>query len=101
MTRRELNLANLLGLIKCPLLTEKSINLYSSQQYTFLVDRILSKTEIKFVLEKVLNVTILSVNTCNLPPRFQRIGKSIGKKTRYKKAYITLKKGQTLSGLQF
>jgi large subunit ribosomal protein L23 len=97
--KNKVDLGNLLNLIKYPLVTEKAISLYTSQQYTFIVDRKLSKTEIKFLLEKVLEVTILSINTCNLPTKLKRIGKSIGKKARYKKAYITLKKGQTISAL--
>ena len=60
--KNKVDLGNLLNLIKYPLVTEKAISLYTSQQYTFIVDRKLSKTEIKFLLEKVLEVTILSVN---------------------------------------
>lgn len=99
MENKIVNLGSLLSLIKYPLVTEKAISLYTSQQYTFIVDRKLSKNEIKFLLEKVLEVNIISVNTCNLPIKLKRIGKSIGKKARYKKAYITLKKGQIISGL--
>ena len=99
MKNKILDVGNLLKLIKYPLVTEKAISLYTSQQYTFIVDRNLSKTEIKFLLEKVLEVTILSVNTCNLPTKLKRIGKSIGKKSRYKKAYVTLQKGQIISAL--
>ena len=45
------NLGDLLKLIKYPSLTEKSINLYGDRQYTFIVDRTLTKTQIKFVIE--------------------------------------------------
>ena len=53
------NFGNLLNLIKYPLSTEKAINLYSNRQYTFIVARELTKTQIKFILEKIFEVKIL------------------------------------------
>ena len=49
------NLGDLLKLIKYPSLTEKSINLYGDRQYTFIVDRTLTKTQIKFVIESIFD----------------------------------------------
>ena len=63
MENRTRNLGDLLSLVKYPSLTEKSINLYGNRQYTFIVDRSLTKIEIKYIIEKIFNVTILSVNT--------------------------------------
>ena len=59
-------LSDLLALIKYPLLTEKSINLYNDRQYTFIVDRSLTKDEIKFVIEKIFNVKIYLYKTPGL-----------------------------------
>ena len=47
------NLGDLLNLVKYPSLTEKSINLYGDRQYTFIVDRMLTKTQIKYIIEKI------------------------------------------------
>ena len=52
MENNMLNLGDLLNLIKYPSLTEKSINLYGDLQYTFVVDRVLTKTQIKYIIEK-------------------------------------------------
>lgn len=93
------DLGSLLSFIKYPLITEKAINLQSKRQYTFIVDRSLTKPQIQFALEKIFKVTILRVNTCILPSKFKRVGKFLGKKTRYKKAYVTLKEGDDLSDL--
>lgn len=93
------NLGDLLSLIKYPSLTEKSINLYGDRQYTFVVDRSLTKIEIKYVLEKIFNVTILEVNTCNLPIKTKRIGRFTGKKPSYKKTYVKLKEGDSITDL--
>jgi len=94
-----LNLTDLLNLIKYPSLTEKSINLYGNSQYTFVVDRALTKTQVKFVLEKIFNVNIISVNSCILPSKSRRVGKFIGKRSRYKKVYIRLKSGDRIADL--
>lgn len=93
------NLGDLLSLIKYPSLTEKSINLYGERQYTFIVDRSLTKIEIKYVIEKIFDVTILEVNTCTLPVKTRRVGKFNGKKPKYKKTYVKLKKGDAITDL--
>lgn len=93
------DLVNLLNLVKYPSLTEKSINLYGDRQYTFIVDKALTKTEIKFIIEKIFNVTVNKVNSCNLPVKKRRVGKFTGKRSLYKKAYISLKEGDTISEL--
>ena len=92
-------LSDLLALIKYPLLTEKSINLYNERQYTFIVDRSLTKTEIKFVIEKIFNVKIINISTCVLPEKTKRVGRFIGTKSVYKKAYIKLKEGDKITDL--
>lgn len=99
MENRTRNLGDLLNLIKYPSLTEKSINLYGDRQYTFIVDRSLTKTEIKYIIEKIFNVTILEVNTCVLPVKTKRIGKFSGKKSLYKKTYVKLKEGDSITDL--
>ena len=93
------NLGDLLNLIKYPLLTEKSINLYGMRQYTFIVDKSLTKTQIKYIIEKIFNVKITDVSTTVLPIKTRRVGKYIGKRSRYKKAYIKLKEGDSITDL--
>lgn len=93
------NFGELLSLIKYPLITEKAINLYGAQQYTFIVEKSLSKTEIKYTLEKFFNVKIIDVCTLMIPSKTRRVGKFIGKKSLYKKAYIKLKEGDSIKTL--
>lgn len=93
------NLGDLLNLVKYPLSTEKSINLYSNRQYTFLVARELTKSQIKFILEKIFNVSITKINTAILPIKKRRLGQFLGKKANYKKAFITLKEGNKITEL--
>ena len=99
MENSTLNLGDLLGLVKYPSLTEKSINLYGSRQYTFIVDRSLTKYQIKFIIENIFNVKIIRINTSILPLKKRRIGKFIGNRSIYKKAFIKLKEGDTINDL--
>lgn len=99
MESNTFNLGNLLNLIKYPSLTEKAINLYNQQQYTFIVDRSLRKDQIKFTLEKIFNVTIVRVNTAIIPSKTRRVGRFIGNRSQYKKAYVKLKPGDTIADL--
>jgi|TARA_B110000091_G_scaffold194595_1_gene220562 large subunit ribosomal protein L23 len=99
MENNMLNLGDLLNLIKYPSLTEKSINLYGDRQYTFIVDRVLTKTQIKYIIEKIFKVEIMQVNTCVLPVKTRRVGRFLGKRARYKKAYVKLKEGNNITEL--
>ena len=99
------NLVDLLPLIKYPLINEKSMNLFANQQYTFVVDKSLTKNEIKNIIEKIFAITIISVNTCMFPKKTKKTvinkgyGKKIGTYSLYKKAYIKLKEGDSISNL--
>ena len=99
MDKVTFNLGDLLNLVKYPSLTEKSVNLYGNRQYTFIVDKSLTKPQIKYIIEKIFNVTITDVNTAMLPVKTRRVGKYIGKRSRYKKAYVKLKEGDTITDL--
>ena len=99
MENNMLNLGDLLNLIKYPSLTEKSINLYGNRQYTFIVDRVLTKTQIKYIIEKIFKVEISQVNTCVLPTKTRRVGRFVGKRSRYKKADVKLKERNNITEL--
>ena len=99
MEKTIVNLGDLLELIKYPSLTEKSINLYGNRQYTFIVDRCLTKTQIKYIIENIFKVNIIQVNTAILPTKTRRVGKFTGKRPLYKKAYVKLKEGDTINDL--
>ena len=95
------NLNKLLKLIKYPSITEKSVNLNDLRYYTFIVDRTLKKPEIKYILQEMFGITITDINTSILPIKRKKVGKFIGKCSNYKKAYIKIQEGQTISGLVF
>jgi large subunit ribosomal protein L23 len=99
MEKHTRNLGDLLTLIKYPPITEKAVSLYGDRQYTFIVDKSLTKIEIKYVLERIFKVTITHVKTCMLPQKSRRVGRFVGKKSQYKKTYVKLKEGDSITDL--
>ncbi len=84
-----------------PLITEKSELLTNdANQFTFVVNKRANKIEIRKAVEKMYNVTVESVNTVIMPgklkSRFTRSGVSKGRKSSFKKAYITLSPGEEI-----
>lgn len=89
---------NSVDLVKYPVITEKTyFALYKNSQYTFDVDKRLTKTQIKKLFENLFNVDVVAVNT-HIPPRKKvRIGITQGNRPWFKRAIITLKKGQSIN----
>ncbi|MBL7801043.1 MAG: 50S ribosomal protein L23 [Chitinophagales bacterium] len=83
-----------------PLVTEKTDKLGKLNRYTFKVDRDANRLEIKKAIETLYNVKVADVNTAVIPGkakmRYTKKGFTKGIKSAYKKAYITLKEGETL-----
>lgn len=87
---------NALKFIKLRVDTLKTKNLIKKNQFIFLVNKKLNKNQIKKIIEEIYEITVTSVNTCTLPVKFKKVGKYSGKITRYKKAYISIKRGNFL-----
>ena len=79
-----------ISLVKYPILTEKTIQLLQSNQYSFAVDSKADKTAIKYAVEELFDVKVISVNTSLLPSKKRRVGKFIGKRAQYKRAIVKL-----------
>jgi large subunit ribosomal protein L23 len=79
-----------------PVVTEKSTNLSSLNKVVFKVAPFATKTSIKKNIEKLFKVKVVKVNTINLHPRFKMVRGRIAKSSGYKKAIVTLKKGQSI-----
>lgn len=85
------NSANLLYIIKYPIRTSKAIRLMKQKnRFSFAVDSKAEKMAIKFAMEKLFGVKVVSVNTSMLALKKRCVGKIIGKKVRYKRAIIKL-----------
>ncbi|HSL88961.1 MAG TPA: 50S ribosomal protein L23 [Ignavibacteriaceae bacterium] len=85
-----------------PLITEKmtSITADQSNKYGFVVNTKANKIEIKKAIEDKFNVNVVDVRTINYDGKtktqFRKSGRFVGKTAKYKKAIITLKKGETI-----
>lgn len=84
-------------IIKYPIITDKAIRLVENNQYSFVVNRYSNKNVIKDAIEKLFNVKVIKINTARLPRKKKRVGKYIGWKPQYKKAIVTLLKGDTIN----
>ena len=91
-----MNKINLYDSILSPLVTEKSTNLSEMNKVVFKVNSLADKKSIKKGIEKIFKVNVIKINIIN---KQRRIKIARGKKAKvrgYKKAIITLKKGQNI-----
>jgi large subunit ribosomal protein L23 len=85
-----LNQKPLISLVKYPILTEKTIQLLQSNQYSFAVDKKATKVSIKAAIEELFDIKVVAVNTSLRPLKRRRVGRYIGQKPRHKRAIVTL-----------
>ena len=84
------------NIIKYPLITDKATRLLENNQYSFVVNPSSDKLTIKAAVEYLFDVKVIKVNTCRLPRKKKRVGKYIGWKPQYKKAIVSLTKGDVI-----
>ncbi|MCL2787884.1 MAG: 50S ribosomal protein L23 [Micrococcales bacterium] len=80
-------------IIIAPVVSEKAYGLIDHGQYTFVVDRHATKTEIKIAVEKVFDVKVSSVNTLTRLGKARRTRFGVGRKKTNKRAVVTLREG--------
>ena len=79
-----------------PVVSEKSYSLLDDGKYTFEVDPRANKTEIKLAIEKIFNVKVDSVRVLRTTSKIKKVGRSIGRTSEGRKAYVKLKAGEKL-----
>ena len=82
--------------ILSPLLTEKSTNLSGQNKIIFKVHRSANKKNIKTNIEKIFKVNVTKINIINKQNRTKLTRGRKVKVSGFKKAIITLKKGQSI-----
>ena len=87
---------NYLDSIISPNVTEKSTFLSEYNKVVFKVHKNASKDSIKKSIEKIFKVNVIKINTINLKGKSKLIRNKKTFKPGYKKAIITLKKGQSI-----
>ena len=87
---------NYIDSIRNPIITEKATILSEQNKTVFKVHEKANKSSIKKNIEKLFKVNVVKVNIINRKSKLKiRQGKK-SYKTGYKKAIITLKKGQSI-----
>ena len=82
--------------IRRPLVTEKSTDVRDYNAYVFEVALKANKIQIRQAVEELFGVTVKKVTTARVHPKRRRMGTSVGLKPEWKKAYITLKEGDSI-----
>jgi large subunit ribosomal protein L23 len=80
-----------------PLLTEKITGLREKTNTVgFIVHPDANRVQIKQAVEALLKVKVEKVNVMNVRGKVKRLGRFSGKRSDWKKAFVTLKKGEKL-----
>ena len=79
-----------------PIITEKTTLLMQENKYTFQVPMNANKVEIRKAVESIFNVKVEKVATIRVLGKTKRMGRTMGKRSDYKKAIVTLKAGETI-----
>lgn len=91
--------ARIYRVLKKPWVTEKATYLVGQNKYVFKVFSDAGKKETKKAIEAIYNVKVSGVNIINIPRKKRKGGKrrqQTGYKPGYKKAIVSLKKGQKI-----
>ncbi|HEY7217862.1 MAG TPA: 50S ribosomal protein L23 [Candidatus Binatia bacterium] len=84
-------------IIKAPLVSEKGTLLTeSANQVLFKVRPDANKIEVKRAVESLFKVKVTQVRMARYLGKMRRMGKNMGRRSDWKKAYVTLKEGDKI-----
>lgn len=84
------------GIIKRPVVTEKTTLGADFQQYVFEVSLDANKHQIRAAIEELFDVNVTKVRTAVMQGKRKRFGRNFGKRSNWKKAVVTLRDGQSI-----
>lgn len=85
------------SIISAPIITEKGTFVNElGNQVVFAVRPNANKIEIKHAVEQLFKVKVVKVRTSNILGKTRRVGRSVGRRPSWKKAYVTLGAGQRI-----
>lgn len=89
-----MNQERIFNILKAPHISEKATLLAdSSNQFVFKVAKDVTKAEIKAAVEQLWEVKVKSVSTLVVKGKSKRFGRSMGRRSDWKKAYVSLQEG--------
>lgn len=80
-----------------PLVTEKTAHQESAGKYTFIIHKNASKLDVKRAVKELYGVMPVTVTVAHVQGRYVRFGRSMGRRSDYKKAVVTLPKGSSIT----
>ena len=85
--------------IKGPVITEKALRMKEATQdrkqlIAFYVANDANKIEVKNAVETIFKVKVEAVRLANFQGKLKRRGRSVGRQSDWRKAYVTLKAGE-------
>jgi large subunit ribosomal protein L23 len=84
-------------LIRRPLITEKATRMKErSNTICFEVARSANKIEVRRAIEKLFGVKVLDVRVANRQGKWKRMGRFVGQRKAWKKAYVRLAPDQKI-----
>ena len=87
----------LAGVLSAPIVSEKSaIVADSNNQFVFKVAKNATKLQIKNAVELMFDVKVESVRVLNVKGKIKRFGRTLGKRSDWKKAYVKLQSGHNI-----
>ncbi len=86
-------------ILKSPYITGKTLRLSGDNKYVFKVFNNVNKIEIKKAVKALYNVDVESVNIIKAPRKQRRVRGITGYRKGFKKAIVTVKKGQKIEEL--
>jgi large subunit ribosomal protein L23 len=86
-----------MDVIKGPIITEKlDAARESLRQYAFIVDLRASKHDVENAVRSLFKVNVEAVRTSIVRGKMKRVGRSMGQRSNYKKAIVTLREGDKI-----
>ena len=82
------------AMLQKPIVTEKTA---SDGSVVFRIPKTCSKDRLKRAIQSVFDVKVDKIRTCNYMGKKKRTRAQTGKRADFKKAYVTLKDGDTIS----
>lgn len=98
MSTQKFNQERLMQVLVAPQISEKATYVADkNEQVVFIVTPDATKPEIKAAVELLFKVEVKSVQVANIKGKTKRFGRSMGRRSDVRKAFVCLKPGQEIS----
>ncbi len=98
MSATRFNQERLMQILQAPLISEKATMLAErANQVVFVVTPDATKPEIKAAVEMLFKVDVTAVQVVNAKGKNKRFGRTMGRRSDVRKAFISLKPGQEIN----